>query len=274
MYLRLITIIILLIISNSVAASIHEITNLDKLKSILKEHKDNMLIVFDVDNVLVMPTDEYTIGRSVYRKKLWKNIKNNLSKKEFKLIHSAMILSSEPKIVDTDLFDIFQYIKKNNIKATALTSIPTGKFGYIKNWENLREKQLLNLGINFAKISPFKNNIFLNRYKTPDGVPVLKSGIIYTADRDKGEILAEILRLSSYYPERIIFIDDQLHNILSVENLCNKLGIEFIGFHYTIASIKEALILDYGLEDIRMKILKLEHKWLSYTELNARISNK
>ena len=60
-------------------------------------------------------------------------------------------------------------------------------------------------------------------------VPWLKDGIILTAEVDKVVVLEYMLRMRKYSPKSIIFIDDQLKNLESLEKFCNKLKIKFHG---------------------------------------------
>ena len=36
----------------------------------------------------------------------------------------------------------------------------------------------------------------------------------------------------NYFPKTIIFVDDRMENIGSLEKICIKLKIDFYGFHY------------------------------------------
>ena len=81
-----------------------------------------------------------------------------------------------------------------------------------------------------------------------------------------------ILRQKNYYPKKIVFIDDQLNNLESLEKLCTKLKIKFEGFHYTAVSLMTTSVVDEQLEKLRFKILEKEHRWLSYKELTSRMN--
>jgi hypothetical protein len=101
-------------------------------------------------------------------------------------------------------------------------------------------------------------------------MPMLKSGVMLTAQVDKGKTLECILRRSGYYPKTIVFIDDMLNNLESLEKLSAKLKIKFHGFHYTAASNVPIPVIDKKIEKLRFQILEKEHKWLSYQELADR----
>ena len=73
--------------------------------------------------------------------------------------------------------------------------------------------------------------------------------------------------------KKIVFIDDQLNNLVSLEKLCTKLKIKFEGFHYTAVSLMTTSSVDKQLEDLRIKILEKEHRWLSYEEVASRMNS-
>ena len=77
-----------LLIINSALADIIETPNLLPLKKILKKADKDTLVIFDVDRVLIMPTNEHTLNRHPYRKKLWEEIKKRHSKEERKALVS------------------------------------------------------------------------------------------------------------------------------------------------------------------------------------------
>ena len=76
-----------------------------------------------------------------------------------------------------------------------------------------------------------------------------------------------MLQEYQYFPEKLILIDDLLINLKSVQLLSKKLNIDFQGFHYTAEKMLALPDLDPKLEQLRFSILKQQHLWLSYKEL-------
>jgi hydroxymethylpyrimidine pyrophosphatase-like HAD family hydrolase len=176
------------------------------------------------------------------------------------------------RLVDPDIIDIFTRLKERQIPSIALTSIYTGKFGNIEKLEDWRIKHLHDLGFDFVNLTPIKEEILLYELEEQDGVPMLKSGVILTAQIDKGKTLEYILRHNNYYPKTIIFIDDMLNNLESLERLSSKLKIKFHGLHYTAVSNMPIPVINKQIEKLRFQILEKEHKWLNHQELAERNS--
>ncbi len=256
------------ITSNSTEANITTTHNLTQLKHIINEHSGrNTLVIFDVDNVLIMPTDEYTLSRHPYRKKLWKEIKARHSKEEMRIIYGITSSKAKWQLVDPEITHIFKDLQKRKIPSIALSSIFTGKFGVIDKLEDWRIKQLQKLGFDFTTLSPINKDLYIKELEEQDGTPMLKSGVILTAQIDKAKILEYILNHYKYYPKSIIFIDDQLSNLESLEKMCSKLNIKYYGIHYTAVSKMQKPVIDEQTEKLRFQILEQNHIWLSHNEL-------
>jgi Protein of unknown function (DUF2608) len=272
-YIINITLISFMLISQAFAEII-EIPDLVLLESILKKENQDTLVIFDVDHVLIMPTDEYTLNRNPYRKQLWKELQTSLSKEKIKFLQSIITSNARWRLVDPKIISILANLKERYIPTIALTSLSTGKLGVIEKREELRSKELKSVGISFLDLSPLKDDILAHELEGMDGIPMLKQGIILTAEIDKAIVLEYILHRKNYYPKTIIFVDDQLRNLKSVEKLCTKLQIEFQGFHYTAVSLMSSPPIDKQMEDLRFRILEREYRWLNYNELLNRTTSK
>lgn len=260
--------IIYLIAVNLAFAEINTIDNFVPLEQAIKRINQDTLVIFDVDHVLIMPNDDYTKNRHPYRQFLWQQIVGRNSKQKINMLQSIVTSTSKWCIIDPKIVNILAYLKKNLIPSVALTSYGTGKQGVIGSLEDLRVQQLKNLGIDFVNLSPIKGEVLINKLKNEHGIPMFKDGIIFTAELDKAIILNYILVNKNYHPKQIIFIDDQLNNLKSIENFCTKSRIKFYGFHYIAVSKKPICVIDKDKERMRFKILEKEHRWLSSIEVN------
>lgn len=84
------------------------------------------------------------------------------------------------------------------------------------------------IGIIFDKTNPQECPI---KYGT--GKPALYlGGIIFTGNYSKGEVVAAWLKQIDYRPTKIIFIDDKLKNVESVERALHSRDFPFYGLRY------------------------------------------
>lgn len=60
-----------------------------------------------------------------------------------------------------------------------------------------------------------------------------RQSILFSGNNDKGEALIQFFKTMNYYPDKVIFIDDKLKYLLSVEKALKKYNISFIGIRYS-----------------------------------------
>ncbi len=257
-------------IVNVALADVIKISNFILLKEAIGRANQDTLVIFDVDHVLIMPTDEYTLNRHPYRKELWQAIENRISKEEWKELYGITASKAKWRLVDPEIMNIFAELKIRKIPTMALSSIYTGKFGVIDSIEDWRVKHLHDLGFDFSTLTPIKTDLYAKQLEENDGVPILKSGVMLTAQIDKAKMLEHVLLQSNYRPKTIIFVDDMLNNIESLENLSRKMKIEFYGFHYTAVSQMPLPIINKETEKLRFQILEQDHEWLTHKEMAER----
>ncbi|WP_341786857.1 DUF2608 domain-containing protein [Rickettsia endosymbiont of Cantharis rufa] len=234
----------------------------------IKQADNTSLVLFDVDGVIVMDSDESRLTHD-YRKELMVDIEKRLTRKECALLLSIVLKDRKARFVNPDILTIFALLKEKNIPAMGLTKLPTGKFGTIEDMIEWRIHELTKLKVNFQEFSPLKDEIIIEDFNAGYGKPTLKDGIIYTAEYDKGSVLEYVLHKVHYYPKSIIFIDDIEENLLSLQETCNKLKINYQGFEFMGSASVPEPDLDEQLEKIRFEILEKEYKWLTDEELKG-----
>lgn len=165
--------------------------------------------------------------------------------------------------VDPKIINVLSALGNRSIPTIALTHCGTGKFGRINDVADWRISQLHNAGVSFKKLSSYPNHVF----GTLHGTAMFKSGILFTGYIDKGQVLLQFLKTNNINPKRIIFIDDRLINLQSVEDALSGHNIKFNGFEYTAVSEQKILDLDQKIISKQFSILEEELKWTSDAEL-------
>jgi len=269
-YILIITLTFFMLIEQALAEII-ETTDLALLEETLSQENQDTLVIFDVDHVLIMPTDDYTMSRNLHRKNFWKDMQERLPEDQIKFLHSIVTSKAKWRLVDPKIIDIINYLREHKIPSIALTSLGTGQLGIIEKREDLRLQELKTVGINFFDLSSFQDTITIPELAGDHGVPMLKEGVILTAEVDKAVVLEHILHSKNHYPKTIIFVDDILSNLESVSRMCSKLNVTFLGFHYTAVSAMEKPASDQETEKLRLQILEKEHIWFTGKDLKRRI---
>ncbi len=247
-------------------STINKIYDFKEVIETIKKADETYLVLFDIDEVIVMDSDESRLTHD-YRKVLVNDIKKRLTIEQCKLSMSVVLKDRKARFVNDDILTIFSLLKEKNIPAMGLTKLPTGKFGIIEDMIEWRVQELTALKVNLQELSPLHDEIVIKDFNTGYGDPILKDGIIYTAEYDKGDVLEYVLHKTNFSPKAIIFIDDIKENLLSLHKTCSKLQINYQGFEFMGSAIIPEPDLDKKLEKIRFEVLEKELKWLTDEEL-------
>lgn len=252
----------------------------------------NSLIVFDVDNVLSIPSDvsirqKWRVFEKI-QEYCWEK-KTELNSQDIARLSEIICLEAERGHVDEKMEEIIKYIEANDLRAVALTHCNHDKINYAniypgrtqpncgggleyaETWAEWRYECLKKIGIDFKKLSHI-NECYGDRELLT--MAKLYNGVILTGGYDKGECLEATLKMIELKPSKIIFIDDHAWNLASVAEACSRLEAEFHGIFYTKALDLEDEYTPYDArEALQAKILMEEGRWLSDTVADEMVAH-
>lgn len=248
-------------IFSNLQGAIIEAPSLEVIENELMHLDDHSLVVFDIDYTLIVPDDLILkpCGEAYFQKRM---TQLRSMGDHGAVLSSIISLQSKVSIIDDQIFDILKFLKQNHIKTIALSAMPTGKYGIIPNAEDWRINQLHVLGIDFDWAFPNLDAIELPGFKGKRTSPAFKKGILASAKNPKGKVLVSFLKQINWTPAKIIFVDDRMEFINSIETELNKANIPHLCFHYTAAS-DNACKLDEDLADFQIDYLIKVGQWLS-----------
>ena len=242
-------------------------SSLTPFEQALEEVKEDSLVIFDVDDVLITCCDPTLQEVNKERlNKVCQTFAQTMPIDEYTRLFSIALKSREVEIIDQKIYDLLNELSNRNVKTIALTHTRTGQFGTIEKMEDWRVLELGGLGIDFDQTSPFASEKSLENLGGSAGSPSIKNGVIFTAEIDKGRVLEEAFKLLPKAPREVIFIDDRRDNLESVESLCEKHQIAFQGFHYTAVQARAPKKIDEKLIEIQVGTLLKEGRWITSEE--------
>ena len=163
-------------------------------------------------------------------------------------------------------------MQERGIKVIVLTAAPIGSFGSIEDTVAHRIQELEAKGINLGHAFPDMATLVLHEFNHGKNSPTFRQGVILSHRFPKGEVLATFLKRLHWEPRRLIFIDDLLPNVESVENSLRKSGIEELQcWHYTAAERYQKEV-DLAVADLQVRTLVEKGVWLSDEEAAAALA--
>lgn len=234
---------------------------------IVKQHlataDTSTLVIFDIDEVLLESTD--AILKPQFKPhflRLQQELAEKYSPEEVAYFKSIIYDEHNFKLVNDDIINTLNDLKHNGVMTIAITYIATGPRGKIPQFEDWGLARLQKVGIDFRRYNNLKNTSY-TEIPAAHGVPLTKNGVTFTALASKGSLLEAILKHNALLPAKVIFIDDKLSNLESVQSSCEQLNISFLGIHYTAVINSKAWKYNEAIARQQFNTLEQEGRWLS-----------
>ncbi len=237
--------------------AIHTIYSLAQAQKELNSTNQNTLVVFDMDDTLIEQSDMVFQTRFFKHpevQKLRQELKKHTAQlsdpvKAHELVATTRLLKNSWHLVEKKSLPIIKKLQEHNIRVIALTAVPTGSFGIIRNMQEWRFAQLKNLGLDFStsfttqeivfnELAPFTGLLTSPAYPTKHKkYPMYYKGIICSRPHPKGTVLATFLKHIDWTPKKVLFFDDTPKHVKSVTQAMKNLGIACSGYVYKGASV-------------------------------------
>lgn len=208
------------------SASQAEKIEIKKMESILPKIEQDTLVIFDIDNTILEPTQ--MLGSDQwYGYRLKFHLDAGLSTdKAIDIALSEWIkvqLKTPVQAVEKSTPKIIKNLQKKNITVMALTARPI-------ELQKATELQLRSVGVDLRG-----SQVLGARDVDVEGEhpSLFKHGSLFVGPKNnKGEVLVKFLEQINYHPQRIVFIDDKEKHILNVGDALKELKLSYIGFRY------------------------------------------
>lgn len=253
-----------LLLTSALSAEIKEIHHFSEIETAIGPLKNSDWLLLDIDYTLTEPSDPALQMSVIKQNKL--RFREELSKfnaEEKELVPVLMVTQTESQLTDPLIPKLIQKWQKQ-IPVLGFTALDTSvlpQIGYIPAW---RTKELKNLGISFHvdAQTPFpKERVEFNTFPSFRGTfPLYEDGILYcNVTNTKGDVLSAFLKKASQTPSKIIFVDDTLENLESVEAALANYDIPFLGIHYKVPADPTKKVSDAAWRATWDKVLERAH---------------
>lgn len=236
----LLSLLFSLLFFSHLKASIIETPNLDLFQKTVEKIDQQTIVLFDVNETLIVSKDLILRPclRNIlknYLQEILENPEMGASEKYSNSKHFLwdILFNAESEVVDPKVLQIIQFLQQQNIKTIAFTNLNAGSIGNSPSRIDWAIDTLKKLHLDFGQAFPQLNEteIKFSNYHTQPAL--FKQGLLCTNQEEKGPVFIAFLNRIQWTPAKVIFIDNHLDNLQSVEESLKGTGIEFIGFHYT-----------------------------------------
>lgn len=204
----------------SISAKIFETSEITEIFTSV-DSSEPILLLFDIDDTLL--DSELSLNSGKWISYYWKTAPKFESDQSVLECFMWFVNQHIPvKPVDPQTPHMIQVLHdQKNVVALALTA--RANKTDCGTHENLTARQLNSIGIDFSQ-----SNIpeeFIHH-------PSFDEGIIFSGGKSKGGHLQQVLEGVGYHPHKIIFVDDKLEQIKSVDKAMEEAGISCDCFWY------------------------------------------
>jgi hypothetical protein len=203
------------------------------------EYNKNLLIIFDIDNTIATTPTDFGSDQWFYAMKN-RLMKTGTSEQDALNIMIPLFIQIQHDTwlvpVEKNTISVINSLQDKGVSVIALTA---------RSLELAHRtlEQLQHMGIFFTRTDPYECPITYGN--TKPGLYI--DGIIFSGNYDKGEMLVHWFKQSNYRPIKVIFIDDKLKNLHSVEKALHDRNYPFIGIRYGYSDDR---VHNFSLESI------------------------
>lgn len=236
----------------AVFGGVMECISIKTLQPCLDQLQPGDWLVVDIDDTIITPKAAMFRTKSPHHK----FIDHLKTLPDSSLTISIWRLSRDVTLVENEWPTIIDTLKERGVIVIALTQMHTGHFGKISSMEKWRAQELKNLNITFSSYAENSVETLIDSEKPA----TLYQGILFTGSHTKAQTLINFTKKYGK-PSKLVFVDDRIEHIQSLEKLCADMNISFQGAYYQAAGqLPYSPAQDFG--DIQTQKLMHDGIWL------------
>lgn len=260
---------------SGLSAKVYQSDSMAPLLETTADFTEKSLVVFDVDRVLIEPED--AILRPTNKNillQLRTKYAADITATKLASLTSIIFLEGTSILIDPQAVELINSLKARSVPVIALTATQIGGIGKIASIQDWRINELEKLGISFASSFPDVPFMQFTELTGLGPSPVYKQGILFSSIYSKGAVLASFLKRINFQPDKVLFLDDLLYNVTSVQNALDDMGVKEVLAYQYLGAEKLPNSIDLKVAELQFKTLVEKEEWLSDTRAKAELSTK
>jgi hypothetical protein len=204
-----------------------EIRALKSIKEIKEKWDEKCWVLVDLDNCLFEA--QQALGHADWFYDLVKDRMNKGMTKDEAIMDAYPLWIKTQSIcevrpIEPDFISLIKDLQNKEIVVIGLTHRQPSII-------NSTIRQVFSLSIDFTKTAPKINEPFEVNINGPS---LFKKGVLFVGDYNKkSDVLLKFFEKTSVMPSKIVFFDDKRSNVEDLSPMLDKLGIDYLGVHYT-----------------------------------------
>ncbi|MDR3551159.1 MAG: DUF2608 domain-containing protein [Candidatus Babeliales bacterium] len=156
------------------------------------------------------------------------------------LMHTLIDPSDDEKLIEALFADIVAKLQVDKVKIMVLSHHNIADDQAMESCFIMLKNLSIDLSDSFANTT-----LALPMFDTLlEKKPVYFKGILFTNGYPKTEVLNDFLLETQFVPSKIVFVDDHLEYVESLNRFAIKKEIPFQGYHYTGADRHKVILVD------------------------------
>jgi len=211
----------------AIRSNIIETTSITSLLDHIDHHET--LVIFDIDNTILELPDgkgspQWVMALIKHGQSL--GLDYTQAYNIIKPVIHDIFMTTVVKPVEPETALIIAQLQQQNIHVIGLTARSTPTVN-----DTIKHLDSIAISLKSTGLS-LKSPLEIAHLPFPNEIQY-QEGILFCGFNPKGSMLQTLLKSTAYTPEKIIFVDDQIKDLASVEKTAAEMKIPFIGFHYT-----------------------------------------
>ena len=229
---------VFLLFISFISGEICEVQNMEEAELMIEKSQFADWVLFDIDYTITEPSHP-----ALQMSKIHHNIERFQAEMKKLTVHQRemlpiiMVTHFPSQLTDPMIPQMIKRIQNNGVTVIGFTAADTASIPEIGEIPTWRANELDKLQVHFSKIFNNKRIEFKEFPHFRETYPIYENGILYcNVTPGKGPVLKSFIEKTSTSPKGVVFIDDSLKNLQSVEIEMKKKNIPFLGLHYRVQS--------------------------------------
>jgi len=200
------------------------IREIDSIREIVDHLEDETLLLLDIDNTLIEPSQWLGSERWLYSRIEHYHAQGIQGRAAFEVAHIEWMSVqglTEVRCVEEETATLFQELQERGVWMMGLTARNL-------SLSAVTSRQLASVGIDFKKTAPHEEGLY---FHSKEGV-LYRDGILFASDHPKHQAFSLFSQEVGMTPKHVVLVDDKHFHLLPFSHYASQNQLSFVGLRY------------------------------------------